>query len=144
MFYIIAALVFSFLPYLFWKKINLPYILYLIFIFGTLVLGEAFLLYEKIPIWDSVTHFFGGFVISLFSFKILGNKVTGIYKYIFCMTITLSLGTIWEMFEFLSDSLFGSNAMRTLDKIELDAIKDTIKDLFLDLLGSTIILCKKK
>lgn len=143
MFYIIIALVLSFVPYLFWKKFDLPYILYLIFIFGTLILGDFFSFYEKIPFWDSIMHFFSGFVISLFAFKILGNNVQGIHKYIFCITITLSLGATWEMCEFTSDSLFNNNAMRTLGKTGLDAVKDTIKDLILDLLGSTIILFKK-
>lgn len=143
MFYIIAAVFLCIAPLFFVKKINLPYILYLTFIFGTLVLGEAFSFYEKIPIWDSIMHFFGSFVISLISFKLLDNNVYGIYKYIFCITITLSIGSIWEMFEFSSDSLIGGDAMRTLGKIELDAVKDTIKDLFIDLLGSTIILFKK-
>lgn len=143
MFYIIIALFLSIGPYFFWKKFDLSYILYLIFIFGTLILGDFFLFYENVPFWDSIMHFFSGFIISLFTYKILGNNVQGIYKYIFCITITLSLGAIWEMCEFTSDSLFNSNAMRTLNKTGLDAVKDTIKDLILDLLGSTIILFKK-
>ena len=144
MVYIILAVPLMIIPYFFLKKIDLAYILYLIFIFSTLILGDTFKFYEKVPYWDSIMHLLSGFVISLFAYKISDGKVTGIYRIILCITTSLSIGAIWEMCEFTFDSLLDNNAMRTLNKCGLNAVNDTIKDLVLDLIGSLFIIFYEK
>jgi len=144
MFNFLLAIALMIVPYIFWKKFDLTYILYLIFIFCTIILGDEFDFYYKISHWDSIMHFFSGFITSLLALSIIDNKLKGIYKIIFCISFSLAIGSVWEICEFAFDNLLNRNAMRTLGKCGLDAVSDSIKDLVLDLSGSLFILFNKK
>ncbi|WP_292020556.1 hypothetical protein [Maritimibacter sp. UBA3975] len=109
-----------------------------LFLFGTVFLGEAFDFYERFWWWDIALHGtsavgFGvvGVVLTLLMFE--GNRydapayaVAGI-AFAFAVTI----GTMWEIFEFGMDQIFGLNMQKS-------GLMDTMTDLIVDCVGAAL------
>lgn len=109
-----------------------------IFLFASFVLGEVRGFYEKIWWWDLALHGFSALTVGLIGFL-------GIY--VFYMTrrirvaagwvatitfaIAVSVGTIWEVFEFLMDWYFGFNMQKS-------GLVDTMTDLLINAIGALI------
>ncbi len=83
------------------------------FLFPTIVvmgayLGSGYRYYDLYPWWDRSVHFLSG--ILFFSFGIsLAEKAYGVSltgKLVFCFALSLALHEIWEVSEFLVDSIF--------------------------------------
>ena len=109
-----------------------------IFVFATLFLGEVFDFYEKYWWWDVLLHGgsamgFGviGFLFVFFLFE--GDKYAAppiaVAFVSFCFAITI--GAMWEIFEFLMDQIFGLNMQKS-------GIVDTMWDLIVDTIGASI------
>lgn len=112
--------------------------IYLCFIFLSLILGEIGEYYTKIWWWDLMLHTFAGILMGLVGlvivFMLTSNKkiktATGILMFfVFCFA--LSFGALWEIFEFLMDTLFGFNMQKS-------GLMDTMSDLIIDALGGMI------
>ena len=91
-------------------KITLPVlmeIIYYLFIFGALTLGEVFAFYGLFRFWDIILHFLSGFMlacIGLSLVEILGkNKSSKILTLLFAFCFSMTLGIIWECLEFTFD-----------------------------------------
>ncbi len=108
------------------------------FIFGTLYLGEVFDFYERYWWWDVLMHFgsamgFGlvGFVIVFLLFE--GERYRAPHAALafiaFCISITI--GALWEIFEFAMDQIFGLNMQKS-------GLPDTMGDLIVDTIGAAI------
>lgn len=118
--------VFIGLDYLFGVKTT-PSFRLMIQIFGALalVLGETFTLYYQIHWRDTFLHFSSGilfaFVGSYLLAAIFKNSQIQ-YKNAFLIVggclICLSIGFLWELFEFSMDSLFGLNMQKAIPEIE--------------------------
>lgn len=134
-------------------KIIIPpilFIIYILFLFGCIVLGEVFDLYNVIPKWDIILHTYSGLMLGLIglSFAYLLNKdnvkLSLIFIAIFIFCFAISIGVVWEIIEFTNDSIFAGNAQRYLteDSIALigrDALMDTMEDLIVDTIGALVI-----
>ncbi len=134
-------------------KIIIPavlYIIYILFIFGCIVLGEVFDLYNVIPTWDVILHIFSGLMLGLIglSFVYLLNKddvkLSPIFIAIFIFCFAISIGVVWEIIEFTNDSIFAGNAQRYLAEnstalIGREALMDTMEDLIVDTIGALVI-----
>lgn len=121
------SLILCLLPYIFQKKykIYLPsevQLAIVLFIYAGVFLGEVRNFYVLYWWWDSLLHLFSGFAMGLVAFGIMyvlykTNKIKTsvlfIALLIFCLTI--SIGVIWEIFEFGMDSVFGLNMQRSRD-----------------------------
>lgn len=106
------------------------------FVFATLFLGEVFDFYERVWWWDIALH--GG---SAIGFGLIGFLVIfmmfqrdryaappfGIAVFAFCFAV--SIGVLWELFEFAMDSLFGFNMLKS-------GLDDTMWDLILNMIGA--------
>lgn len=132
------------IPYIFKRnyKIFIPIefeMIYLLFIFLSIILGEIGKYYVKIWWWDLMLHTFAGFLFGLVGFVImfmlLSNKklktATGIAMF-FSFCFALSLGALWEIFEFSMDSLFGLNMQKS-------GLVDTMWDLITDSFGALVV-----
>jgi uncharacterized membrane protein YjdF len=150
----------SFLPSILehsWK-IEIPSFMemvFVIFCFLCLVLGEIGNFYAKFRWWDSMLHTASGLLITSLGFVVLNtlNKSDHIYTKlsplsvcIFALCFSVSIGAIWEIIEWILDGIAGTNMQRFRDNydssllfIGRDALRDTMKDLILDLLGSLIV-----
>ena len=109
-----------------------------LFLFATLFLGEVLDFYERLWWWDIALHGLSalgfGFTGFLFVFILFeGDRYAapawamGLLAFCFAVTI----GVIWEVFEFSMDQAFGMNMQKT-------GLMDTMGDLIVDVIGAGI------
>ncbi|KAB2879091.1 MAG: hypothetical protein F9K34_17435 [Albidovulum sp.] len=109
-----------------------------VFVFATIFLGEAFDFYGRFWWWDVVLH--GGsalafgligflFVFMLFEGDRYAAPAGALAFMSFCFAMTI--GALWEIFEFAMDQIFGLNMQKT-------GLIDTMWDLIVDTVGATI------
>lgn len=136
-----ATFALTLLPVLFQKRfgIRLPMSFLAwsaIFIFATVFLGEAFDFYTRLWWWDLVLH--GGsamalglvgflFVLMLFEGDRYAAPPWAVGFMSFCFA--LSIGALWEIFEFAMDQLFDTNMQKS-------GLLDTMSDLIVDTVGA--------
>ena len=109
-----------------------------VFVFATLFLGEVFDFYNRFWWWDVVLHGFSamgfgiiGFLFVFFLFE--GDRYAappwalGLIAFAFA----LSIGALWEIFEFAMDQLFGLNMQKS-------GLIDTMWDLIVDTGGAAL------
>jgi uncharacterized membrane protein YjdF len=118
-------------------RLPLPFLSFaVLFIFATLFLGEAWNFYERFWWWDMLLHGtsavgFGlvGFLFMFYLFE--GNKYAAppwaVAFFGWCFAV--SIGTVWEIFEFAMDQTFGTNMQKS-------GLMDTMSDLIVDVLGA--------
>lgn len=124
-----------------WAEIEVPrsfIVATTMFIGMTLLLGEVYDFYDKYWWWDMVLHFgsalgFGmiGFVLVFMMFQGDRYAAPPIAIAFFAFCFALSVGALWEIFEFGMDQLFGFNMQKS-------GLPDTMKDLIVDTLGALI------
>ncbi len=153
-------LIVSFLPNFLRKfELDIPDFIYIIFIFFCLAhffCGEILGFFVKIKWWDSVLHTFSGMIIALLSFSLInllnknakGFKLNIGFAALFAFALTVSIGVIWEIVEFATDSWFGTNMQRAYVStmngrgaalLGQSALADTMKDLILDSIGAAVV-----
>ena len=143
------------LPGLLQKKlrINIPsnmLILYTIFLYAAIYLGEVKSFYYNVPNWDNILHTFSGAMIGAigFSFVTLLNKtekvpmnLSPLFVAVFSFCFAVTLGVVWEFYEFTFDGLLGLNMQKfALENgtqlIGRAALTDTMIDLLEDAVGA--------
>lgn len=114
--------------------------------FLSLVLGEGFCLYYKISWWDTFLHFYSGLLFSIIGAGLVNavfSKQNITHKTLIAIIggvlISLSIGFIWEIYEFTLDSLFGTNMQKSIP--EIDGIFNG-GDTTLPLIGSNDIIAE--
>ena len=110
--------------------------MYLILIFLSATLGRIYRLYYITNWFDTLVHGISGiqlFILGLIILKHYKLNKNILFNIIFGITLTLSLGTIWELTEYNIDEIFKTN-MQSRET----GIKDTIKDL--SIAGTTSII----
>lgn len=109
-----------------------------VFICGTLFLGEVGDFYERFWWWDILLHTGSAIGFGLIGFVALfmlvkGDKLAApplmVSMFAFCFAI--SIGAVWEIFEFAMDQLFGMNMQKS-------GLVDTMYDLIVDTIGALI------
>lgn len=128
-------------------------ILYAVFLYGAIFLGEVRSYYYTVPHWDTILHTFSGGMLGAlgFSFVSLLNKtdkiplnLSPIFVAIFAFCFAVTLGVFWEIYEFTFDGVLHLN----MQKFALEsgeqllgraALQDTMKDLIVDCLGAFIM-----
>ena len=109
-----------------------------LFIFATLFLGEVGDFYERFWWWDVVLHFlsalsFGAmgflFIFMLFEGDRYAAPAWALAMLAFC--VGLSIGTLWEVFEYGMDQIVGTNMQKS-------GLVDTMTDLIIDTVGAAI------
>ena len=145
-----------FLPGLLEHKINIiipsrMMIAYALFLYAAIYLGEFRDFYYVIPHWDNILHgFSGGMLGSLgFSLIVLLNKtdrvhLSPIFVALFALCFAVSIGVIWEIYEFTVDGILGLNMQKYALRdgtplIGRDAVADIMHDLIIDTIGAGII-----
>ncbi len=108
-------------------RVELPQtleIIIMMFIFAAEILGEVNNFYTIIPLWDTLLHTLNGFLAAGigFSLVLILNKnekimfsLSPLYLAIVAFCFSMTIGVLWEFFEFTMDMLFG-----------LDMQKDTV------------------
>ena len=136
--------------------LNIPsvmIIVYVVFLYCGIYLGEFRNFYYLIPHWDTILHIFSGVTLGALGFSIVSllNKsesvafsLSPVFVALFSFCFALSLGVIWEFFEFAMDCLADGNSQRNaLESGELligqAALMDTMKDLIVDAAGAFVM-----
>lgn len=128
-------------------------ILYFIFLFCAIYLGEVRNFYYKVPFWDLILHSFSGMMLGAFGFILVNflNNMKRPYLHLspffvalfaFCFAVTC--GTAWEIYEFLADGILGTNMQKfiTADGVVLigrEALSDTMEDIIVDVVSALAI-----
>ncbi len=108
----------------------------IVFIFATLFLGEVRDFYERYWWWDVILHTGSAVAFGLFGFIFIFMLFEGdrwaapplaIAFLSFC--VAMSIGGVWEIFEFAMDQIFGMNMQKS-------GLVDTMWDLIVDSLGA--------
>ncbi len=100
-------------------KVDFPDVFEIIvmcFAFAAEILGEINSFYTRFPGWDTVLHTINGFMCAAIGFAIVdlfnrnkhfSLKLSPLYLAISSFCFSMTIGVLWEFFEFGMDSLFG-------------------------------------
>ena len=128
-------------------------ILYTIFLYAAIYLGEVKSFYYNISNWDNILHTFSGAMIGALGFSIvtLLNKtekvpmeLSPLFVALFSFCFAVTLGVVWEFYEYTFDGLLGLNMQKfALENgtplIGRAALADTMMDLVVDAVGAFIM-----
>ncbi len=137
----VVTFVLTFLPYVFERRYNVDLpeafeIVIVLFIFGTLFLGEVHGYYTRFIWWDAVLHGVSAFALGLIGFTVMyvlyrGGTIRARASLLalFGFSFAVMMGAVWEIFEFAMDSFFGFNMQKS-------GLVDTMWDLIVDVIGA--------
>lgn len=156
-FNMILVVVLTFLPKIMRKMdIEISNGLYYLILFSVMVSfvgGMGFKLYQIINNYDTIIHFFNGGVIAIFGFAFIRSQFEDWHEYIMmiavgALLVSISVGAIWEIYEFVADLITKGNMQRYEDIFTPDgipipfigqkALMDTMIDIIVDTLGGVI------
>ncbi|MEX2608170.1 MAG: hypothetical protein WD708_12575 [Kiritimatiellia bacterium] len=151
-FLILAIMVATALPDLLRKRFNVYIppefqILSAVFVFASLFLGEIRGFYTRFWWWDMFLHTWSGLLLGIFGFLLVYmlNENASIelsmkprFVAFFAFLFAVSMGAIWEIFEFIMDQQFGMNMQKPMLG-DPSGLTDTMWDLIVDTLGAGII-----
>ncbi|NLN47005.1 MAG: hypothetical protein GX153_10660 [Clostridiaceae bacterium] len=135
------------------RQIDIPdslEILYAVFLFCSIYLGEVRDFFYLVPHWDTLLHAFSGIMLGLVGFtlvdllnesKRVSIHLSPIFVALFSFCFALAVGCVWEIYEFLADGVLATNMQKFLlaDGTELvghAALSDTMEDFILDALSA--------
>lgn len=114
------TLVLMILPSFFSRKLNVELpttleVIILLFIFAAEILGELNSFYIRVPHWDTMLHTINGFLCAAIGFALVdllnesehfSFKLSPVYLAIVAFCFSMTVGVLWEFFEFSMDYLF--------------------------------------
>lgn len=104
----------------------------LIFIFSAEILGEINAFYVKIPIWDSILHTTNGFLMAAIGFALIdlfnrsekfSIKMSPCFVAFFAFCFSMTVGVLWEFFEFSMDQFFGLDMQKDWIVTAINSVK---------------------
>lgn len=152
LFVLILTLLLTFYPNILEKRfrVYLPssfQIAITLFIFAAQYLGELHGFYDKIWWWDIMLHSISGFILGIvgFMFVYLLNQqydknvnLSPFFIVLFAFCFAVTIGVIWEFYEFGMDRIFGFNMQKFRNPWD-DGLVDTMTDLIVDSIGAVIV-----
>jgi len=122
----LLALLLFFLPSILERRfrIELPNVLenlVLLFIFSSLLLGEIYGYYSRVPYWDKLLHTSSGFLTAAIGFSLIellnehetiALKLSPLFVAVFAFCFSMTVGVLWEFFEYGCDLLLGADMQK--------------------------------
>lgn len=117
-------------------------IIILLFIFAAEILGEINSFYMRVPHWDTMLHTINGFLCAAIGFCLVDMmnreerfsfKLSPLYLAIVSFCFSMTVGVIWEFFEFGADQLMGLDMQK-------DAVIHAIDSVMLDPTRSNTVI----
>lgn len=109
-----------------------------VFIYASIFLGEVQGYYSTFAWWDAVLHGASAVALGFVGFAILfildqTSKIRASPSTLamFTFAFAVSIGAVWEIFEFAVDQIFGANMQKS-------GLVDTMWDLIVDSIGASI------
>ncbi len=138
-----------------WKIVvpNAIVIMYFVFLYCAIYLGEVHSFYYVIPHWDTILHAFSGAMLGALGFMLVDilNKdkkvsvnLSPLFLSIFAFTFALSAGAVWEIYEYSFDAILGLNMQKHTTEagialVGVQALSDTMKDIIIDALAALCV-----
>lgn len=155
----LLMIIVTLLPLIFGKmvKVRIPKAMEVAFVgfcFASLVMGDLFDFYGRFPWWDIVLHTISGIMLGILGYAIYttfnsNDSSSPLWVSVWIICFALAAGTMWEIWEYVTDGIFGLNSQEFLiSSGTFDcttplqgraALKDTMEDLILDFIGSAAI-----
>lgn len=157
----LLSLILLLMPFILEKKLKIDFpntleIIIMLFIFSAEILGEINNFYQVIPHWDSILHTLNGFLaagVGFSLFDLLNKNVDSIKLSPFFLVLvsfcfSMTIGVLWEFFEFAADNSFLNTDMqkdRIIEKIQSVKINPEGKNtpVIIDNIEYTIIYSKE-
>lgn len=126
-------------------------LLYVLFLYAAVYLGEVRSFYYRFKNFDSVLHASSGVMLGALSFSVVqllnrssNVKLSPLFIAIFAFAFASTLGIFWEFYEYAVDGLLGLNMQKFLLEdgtplVGREALKDTMKDFMVNAIGSGFI-----
>jgi len=154
----VLGIVVMFLPSALERKLRVAipgfmYVVFVIFLYAAIYLGEVRSFYYRIPHWDLILHGLSGLMLGALSFSVIAllndaEKVrvnlSPAFVAVFAFCFAVAIGVVWEFYEFAIDGLLGLN----MQKFALEdgqalvgraALANTMGDLIVDALGAIVM-----
>ena len=123
---------------------------YLLFIWASVFLGEVYSFYYRFPGFDDLLHLLSSAMMGIFGFSLFdmlsGGEGRGRreLRALFAFSLALTVGCLWEVYEFALDGLLGLNMQKhsypfgdgLAPLLGREALADTMKDICIDGLGA--------
>ena len=118
--------------------------IFYLYMFFAGFLGGIINFYTRLFWWDILIHFIMGLVVSILSIYILNSTVYRkdrakhnlFFTFLFMIVFAMAIGVIWEIWEYAGDIFFKLNSQNYVGKVGIVALRDTMTDLIMDLLGA--------
>lgn len=147
---LIIATVFS--PILFKHKMEMElpaefHLTAVIFIFASFYLGEVQDFYQRLWWWDMALHTSAGLLMGILGFllvyilnesKRIDLNLTPGFISFFAFTFALAIGSVWEIFEFGMDTVFGTIMQKPMFG-DPSGLTDTMWDIIVNAIGALVI-----
>jgi len=144
--FIIFIIIFSALPTIFAKHYNfiLPTefeLAAILFIFASLFLGSAYDFYYRFWWWDILLHGISAILLGIVGLLLVwvlnhNEKIelslNPLFICIFSFSFVISIGALWEIYEFATDYFFDANMQKS-------GLVDTMWDLIIDTVGALFV-----
>lgn len=91
------------------------------FIFSAEIMGEVNSYYTRIPYWDTMLHTINGFLMAAIGFALVDIfnrsekftfKLSPLFLAVVAFCFSMTVGVLWEFFEFFMDSFFGTDMQK--------------------------------
>jgi len=143
---ILVILLITFMPLMLGKRFDvvIPHgfeTLAIVFLYMSLSLGEFGDYYSRFWWWDVVLHSGSAFLLGILGFLLVYvlNEKKDVnldlhpqFIALFAFLFAIGIGTLWEIFEFFMDQVFGLNMQKS-------GLVDTMWDLIVDVIGAGLI-----
>ena len=134
-------------------QIDIPvvlHIMYIIFLYCAIFLGEIASFYYNVPHWDDILHAMSSVMTGFFAYMLIAilhhevklrMALSPFFVAIFAFCFSVTIGTMWEIYEFVADYMLDMNmqkfATSTGELLQGQAaLGDTMKDLIVDSVGA--------
>lgn len=104
----------------------------LCFIFAAEILGEVDSFYTKIKHWDTMLHTVNGFLMAAVGFALVdifnrsdkfAFKLSPFFLAVVAFCFSMTIGVLWEFFEFGMDSLFATDMQKDYIVTQINSVK---------------------
>lgn len=124
------------LPFIMEEKVKLEFsssleIVILLFIFCAEILGEVNAWYQRIPNFDTLMHTITGFIMGAVGFSLVnmvnnseraGIKLNPKYLLVASFCFSMTIGVLWEFFEFGVDQIFHADMQKDTYVSEVNSV----------------------
>lgn len=129
---------------------SLMLILYIVFLYAAIYLGEVRSFYYRFKNFDMFLHATSGAMLGALAFSFVDMlnrsnskmiKLSPLFVALFAFTFASTLGIFWEFYEYTLDGLLGLNMQKFLMEdgtpfVGRAALKDTMEDFMINSIGS--------